>query len=339
MSNVQNITVSDDMSDQRLDRWFKRMFPQVTQGMIQKMCRTGQIRVDGKRVETSTRLESGNIVRVPPLPTAPAPAYEPKIRVDDHKHLHKDIYAAVLYKDADVIVLNKPYGMAVQGGKGVDESLDVLLAEMDFGGGDTPRLVHRLDRDTTGCLVLARNLKAASKLTEAFRERDARKYYLAITMRVPEINAGKIDLPLLKGGNPGQERVSVNHEEGKKAISLYRVLDSVSNKAALVALWPKTGRTHQLRAHMAAIDCPIIGDFKYGGGRAETDDPAKTPVSLTATGLSRQMHLHAWRIILPHPSGKGMLDVTAPIPPHLATSCRYFGFDPPKGYDPFEGIE
>jgi 23S rRNA pseudouridine955/2504/2580 synthase len=203
-----------------------------------------------------------------------------------------------------------------------------MLDALSFGA-ERPRLAHRLDRDTSGVLVLARTALAARRLQEAFRGRAVRKYYWAVTVGVPEQARGRIDAALLKQGGPRGERVVVDDEDGKAAVTLYAVIDSAVGKAAWVALWPLTGRTHQLRAHMVAIGAPILADHKYAGAEA----------GIAGDEIGEGLHLHARRLILPHPSGKGRIDVTAPLPPHMRETWRYFGFNPNSDGDPFREID
>jgi 23S rRNA pseudouridine955/2504/2580 synthase len=234
----------------------------------------------------------------------------------------------VLYRDADVLVIDKPAGLAVQGGTATPRHLDAMLDALRFDAAERPRLVHRLDKDTSGVLVLARTALAAQRLAAAFRSKDARKYYWAVTVGVPRPFQGKIDAPLAKETTARGERVAQDDEDGKRAVTLYQVVEHAAKKAAWVALWPLTGRTHQLRVHMATIGTPILGDGKYGGGEA----------FLPGAEVPRQLHLHARRIVVPHPRG-GRIDVTAPLPDHLTATWAYFGFDRTDDGDPFAVIE
>lgn len=329
MSKVQTFEIGADDGDQRLDRWFKRMFPQVTQGQLQKLLRTGQVRVDGKRVEASTRIEAGQIVRVPPLPDADAPKAPPVKRLSKKdEYLIADLRKAILYKDDSVIAFNKPAGVAVQGGSGTEVHIDGVL-DAFADGGERPKLVHRIDKDTSGVLLLARTTSAARKLTATFRTRAARKYYWAITVGVPDPVQGRIDMALAKQAGPRGERVAVDDEDGLRAITLYQVVETAHRRAAWVAMWPQTGRTHQLRVHMAHLGWPILGDGKYAGQEA----------FLEGAELPRQLHLHARRLIIPHPKGRGKIDVTAPLSPHMKKTWDYFGFDRNDDGNPFDVIE
>jgi 23S rRNA pseudouridine955/2504/2580 synthase len=309
------VAVDADEADLRLDRWFKRRFPHLSHGRLEKLLRTGQVRVDGRRVQSSTRLEPGQKVRVPPLGEAPPPmAARPAASERDARSLQ----AAVLYKDEDVLAINKPPGLAVQGGTGLDRHLDAMLDVLRFGSPERPRLVHRLDRDTSGVLLLARHVRAAAELAEAFRRKDCRKLYWAVVVGVPKPAAGRIELPLSKLPGRAGERVAPD-EEGKTAITEYRVLDHAGRQAAWLELRPLTGRTHQLRAHCAAIGTPILGDRKYGGVAGFGGDRQ----------AARRLHLHARSIALRRADGRA-ISVTAPPPPHLAATLAFFGFSQPR---------
>jgi len=314
MSRVQTIAVTPDEADLRLDRWFKRRFPELAHGRLEKLLRTGQIRVEGRRARSNTRLEPGQHVRVPPLgdseaaarPGRPQPAVtERDIRV---------LQAAVLYKDDDVLAINKPAGLAVQGGTGLDRHLDAMLDALRFEAAERPRLVHRLDRNTSGVLLLARHVRAAAELAEAFRRKDCHKLYWAVVAGVPRQDSGRIDLALAKLPGRAGERMAPD-EEGKTAVTEYRVLDRAGKQAAWLELRPLTGRTHQLRAHCAALGTPILGDRKYGGEAA----------SLRGGEIARRLHLHARSIELARAGGR-MLRVTAPPPPYLTVTLAFLGF-------------
>jgi 23S rRNA pseudouridine955/2504/2580 synthase len=326
MSGVQTITVKADDAQIRLDRWFKRHFPTLAHARLEKLLRTGQIRLDGRRVEAGERIAAGQVVRVPPLgeaPPADRPAAPAPIRPSDAAMLRN----AVLHRDEDVIVIDKPAGLAVQGGTGTERHLDALLDALRFDSPDRPRLVHRLDKDTSGVLVLARSAAAAAALAAAFRGKTVRKADWALTVGVPKPRQGRIDLPLAKLMGSGGERVVADDEEGKRAISFYRTIVHAGTKIAWLALEPLTGRTHQLRAHAAALGTPILGDGKYGAALAH---PAGVP-------NARRLHLHARAIQFPHPGGK-TLTVTAPLPPHLRDTWAFFGFAEGDDRDPFAGL-
>jgi 23S rRNA pseudouridine955/2504/2580 synthase len=307
--------VAADEGETRLDRWFRRHYPALTQGALQKMLRTGQVRVDGKRAEANTRLLPGQEIRIPPMPDAPAPKAEKAVDPRDAKALE----AMVIHRDDQLLVLDKPHGLPVQGGPGIAKHLDGMLDALRFGAEERPRLVHRLDKDTSGVLVLARTVAAAGKLAAAFRGRDVQKTYWAITVGEPTPPAGRIDLPLVRQGGPRGERTApAEGKEGARAVTDFRTLDAVRRRAAWLELSPITGRTHQLRVHTAeALGCPILGDGKYGGAAAHMD------------GLPGLLHLHARALRLPHPAG-GVLEVAAPLPPHMKETFAFFGFEAPR---------
>jgi 23S rRNA pseudouridine955/2504/2580 synthase len=315
-------TVSDDEADIRLDRWFRRHVPGLTQGAIQKLCRTGQIRVDGHRAEAATRLSTGQAIRIPPLPAAPAPAV-PRPEVDPLAA--RDLQKLVLYRDDSVLVINKPHGMPVQGGPGITHHLDALLDALRFGSNERPRLVHRLDRDTSGVLLLARTPGSAAKLAALFRSRDVEKTYWAVVARRPIPSEGRIDLPLKRIGGARGERTAPaerDDKEAARAITDYRTLDHAGQKLAWLELQPLTGRTHQLRVHCVALGAPILGDVKY----ARPDQ--NNAFAATVEGLSSELHLHARALRLPHPAG-GTLLVEADLPPHMLQTFRTLGFHAP----------
>lgn len=321
-SSVQTIEVVADEEGVRLDRWFRRHFPGLNHIRLEKLLRTGQVRVDGARAKANARLTVGQYVRVPPLPDDANVAPDPT-KIKPNRNERKAIENSILFQDKDVLVINKPAGLAVQGGTGLSRHLDGFLAAM-HDAASRPKLTHRLDRDTSGVLVLAKNDFAAAKLAEAFRKRSTRKYYWALTHGVPKPKQGKIILPLAKGKDA---KIHVDEEEGKHAITLYQVVQSAM-RTAFVALWPLTGRTHQLRVHMQAIETPILGDDLYAGGKVlEIDGDVAT----------EKLHLHARRLIIPHPR-KGMIDVTAPLPEHLRKSWKFFEF-PEDDEDPFVDYE
>lgn len=330
MTGVETKAVTADEADLRLDRWFKRHYPQLSHIHLEKLLRTGQVRVDGKRVKASHRLEEGQSVRVPPLGDAAPEAVRPRaLPAAPSEREAEALRARVLHRDDEVLILDKPHGLAVQGGTGTSKHLDAMLDALRFGSEERPRLVHRLDKDTSGVLVLARSAFAAGKLGEVFRSRDTKKIYWAAVAGVPKVYQGRIDLPLAKQAGQRGERVAGDEEDGQKAVTLYSVVENAGKSAAFVALWPRTGRTHQLRVHMTAIGTPILGDGKYGG----------TDAFLTGAEVGKGLHLHARRIIIPHPRSGRPIDVTAPLPPHMLTTWSYFGFDPNHREDPFAEVE
>lgn len=320
MNTVRTLTVAADEGDLRLDRWFRRHFPGLAHGRLEKLLRTGQIRVDGRRVKAGARLAPGQQIRVPPAVEAQperAPAALAPVRAQVSRKDRDELQAAVLHRDDWVIALNKPPGLAVQGGSGQTRHLDALLEALRFDAEELPRLVHRLDKDTSGVLLLGRTRQAAKALASAFQSRAARKIYWAVVAGVPAQAQGRIDLALAKSGAPGQQKMREDPEAGQRAVTRYRVLDALAGSAAWLELQPLTGRTHQLRAHCAALGTPVLGDGKYGGRKAFAAGGA----------LAKRLHLHARSISLPHPSGEGQLEVTAPLPPHMAETWAFLGFD------------
>jgi 23S rRNA pseudouridine955/2504/2580 synthase len=313
---VQTRAVGDDEAGLRLDRWFQRHFPELGHGALQKLLRTGQVRIDGKRAEGKDRIEPGQTIRLPPGVTSGPPPKRREIPTVSDRDA-EEIRRLVIHRDAEVIVLNKPPGLAVQGGTGTERHVDGMLDALRFGLEERPRLVHRLDKDTSGLLLIARTGQAARRLGEAFRDRETEKLYWAVVVGVPPRADGTIDLPLAKRpGARDRELMQVDHENGQKALTHFKVLDRAAKRAALLALWPRTGRTHQLRVHCAAIGCPILGDGKYGGEEA----------LLASVADARRLHLHARRLALPHPSGKGELVIDAQPPPHFRRTVEAFGF-------------
>lgn len=319
------IIVSGDDGSLRLDRWFRRHYPALAHGRLEKLLRTGQIRVDGKRAKARDRITPGQAIRVPPLrDTEPASSPLPrKISPADAAMLE----AAILHHDDQVIVLDKPPGLAVQGGTRSERHLDGLLDALRFGYAERPRLVHRLDKDTSGVLVIARSAAAAAFVTRAFRAKATRKIYWALVVGRPKPAQGRISLALAKQGGLGGERVRADPDQGKNAVTYYRVIDSAGEHASWLALLPITGKTHQLRAHCALIGTPILGDLKYGGAAAH----------LIGVPSARRLHLHARELAIPHPQG-GILRVTAPLPPHMRQSWEFFGFAS-DAKDPFAALD
>jgi 23S rRNA pseudouridine955/2504/2580 synthase len=334
-TGVETCTVEEGEAELRLDRWFKRRFPALTHGRLEKLLRTGQVRVDGKRAKAADRLTPGQTVRVPPLKLEAAPARKPApaVRADDLAALDRWI----LFQDKSVLVLDKPPGLPVQGGTKSERNLDAILAAAAERFGGRPLLVHRLDRDTSGVLLLARNPEAARKLGEAFRGKDARKLYWALVAGRPERSQGLIDLPLAKRtGAAGERVVAVDFEEervsdealdeagARRAVTAFATIDNAADRVTWLALSPRTGRTHQLRVHMAAIGTPILGDGKYGGSGA----------FVKMEGIASRVHLHARRLRIPHPE-RGTIDVKAPPPPHFRRALEAFGFVADRAADRF----
>ncbi|MDZ7907485.1 MAG: RluA family pseudouridine synthase [Gemmobacter sp.] len=347
MSGVKLLTVSADEGEQRLDRWFKRRFPHVTQGAVEKMCRTGQVRVDGARVKASDRVAPGMEIRVPPLPDVDAPS---RPRPDGISAADaKMIQDAVIFKDEHIIVLNKPAGLPSQGGSGQgSRHVDGLTEMLKFGYKDRPKLVHRLDKDTSGVLVLARTDRIARALSEAFRHRNTRKIYWAVVAGVPQPKQGSIKYALMKApghgrGGEGEKMMCIHpakmgdYPDAKRAQTDYFTLWFLGTRLSWMALEPITGRTHQLRAHMSELGHPILGDGKYGGsGQDNLGDGWGAQIG---GDLSRKLHLHARRLMVEHPITKEMLTFTAPLPDHMARTWEVLDWkegDVPE--DPFEGI-
>ena len=315
--DVRQYTVAADDNDIRLDRWFKRHLPDVPFVLVSRWVRTGQVRVDGKRAEVSDRIAAGQVLRVPP---AEAPVSTPartaqRRRVNLSPEQVELAQSMVIHRDRAAIVVNKPPGLATQGGTKTTSHLDGLLDALCFDMESRPKLVHRLDKDTSGALLLGRSAGNAAHFAKQFQGRRTKKVYWAIVVGVPDIADGIIELPIGKQPGTGGEKMHVDEENGAAAKSRYRIIERAGNRAAWVELTPYTGRTHQLRVHMAAIGHPIVGDGKYGGKDA----------FLTGS-ISRKMHLHSRRIRIDHPDG-GMLDVTADLPDHFESSLKQLGFD------------
>lgn len=347
MSGVQTIEVGPDEGDQRLDRWFRARFPHLSQGRIEKLCRKGEIRVDGGRVKGATRIEAGQKVRVPPLPEPDRDARprraEPVVADQDAAM----IQAAVLWKDDHIIAINKPPGLPSQGGSGQgNRHVDALAEALKFGRSDKPLLVHRLDKDTSGVLLLARSHRIARRLSEAFRARETRKIYWAAVAGVPDPRIGTIRFGLVKApgrgrGGEGEKMLCIHPSEvnqtpdAKRATTDYAVLSSLGSRVSWVALVPVTGRTHQLRAHMAEIGHPIVGDGKYGGSGQE--NLGEGWGAQLGGEVSRKLHLHARSIRFVHPITGNTVTVTAPLPDHMAKTWKMLDWreaDVPA--DPFE---
>jgi len=320
MAGVEQITVGKDEQGMRVDRWFKVHFPGLGFGHLQKLLRSGQIRVDGGRVKADSRVEPGQTVRIPPLGVN----QKGTENLTGHSIRNQgdaDVLAKMLlHEDPKVFVFNKPAGLAVQGGSGVTRHVDDMLEAWRSQKGEKPRLVHRLDRDTSGVLVVARTRHAAMKLAEAFRARETKKTYWALVKGLPKKREDKISTWLVKEQTPDGDRMRVakHGEEGADhAVSYYRVVEQAGQTLSWLEMEPYTGRTHQLRVHAAHIGNPIIGDPKYFEADTNWDFPG---------GMQNRLHLHARRIVIPHPD-KGFIDVTAPMPPHMRQSWNLLGFE------------
>jgi 23S rRNA pseudouridine955/2504/2580 synthase len=324
-TKVQTVVVTADENNMRVDRFLEARFPGLSFSHIQRIVRKGELRVNGKRADSKDRLEEGQSVRIPPL-KLDTPKVADSLSEAATKTLD-ELRKMILFEDADVMVLNKPAGLAVQGGSGLTRHVDQMLEVMRDAKGQRPRLVHRLDRETSGCLLIAKTRFAASALTGSFRHRSARKIYWALVAGVPKPKQGRISTYLAKDENEEESimRVAEHGDEGAAhAVTYYAVVESSAQKLAWVSLKPVTGRTHQLRAHMAHIDHAIVGDPKYFN---------KENWQLPG-GLQKRLHLLARRLVIPHPRG-GFIDVTAPLPPHMLQSWNLLGLEADR-FDPIE---
>ncbi len=320
-TRVQTVPVTADEAGMRVDRFLEAKFPGLSFSHIHRVIRKGELRVNGKRVDGKDRLEEGQAVRIPPLKVD-----APKATVSEADEKTAAFLKSItLYEDSDVLVLNKPMGLAVQGGSGTTRHVDGMLDVMRDAAGQRPRLVHRLDKDTSGCLLVAKSRFAASALAQVFRSRAARKIYWALVAGVPKPHQGRISTFLAKEEREDESvmRIARHGEEGAShAVTYYAVVETSAQQLAWVSLKPVTGRTHQLRAHLAHIGHPIVGDPKYFD---------KENWQLPG-GIQNRLHLLARRIVVPHPRG-GVVDVTAPLPPHMVQSWNLLGLDL-KRYDP-----
>ena len=319
MADARTFTVSEDDDGIRLDRWFKRNMPDVSFNIVSRWARTGQLRVNGARAVPGDRVEVGQEIRVPPAEATPARPARAQPRQDplteDEAQFIRDM---VIFQDRNAFVLNKPPGLATQGGTKTTKHLDRLLDGLADGGG-RPKLVHRLDKDTSGALLVARSARAAGHFAKAFSGRTARKVYWALVVGDLSGDEGMIDAPLAKQPGTGGEKMHVDRDNGLPAKTRWRVIDRAGNRAAWVELQPLTGRTHQLRAHMASIGHPIVGDAKYGG-----------PDAFLTGGISRKLHLHARRLRIDAPDGRA-IDQSAELPTHFFESLATLGFEPMAG--------
>jgi 23S rRNA pseudouridine955/2504/2580 synthase len=319
---VQTVSVTADEAGMRVDRFFEARFPGLSFSHIQRIIRKGEVRVNGKRTQPKARLEAGQAVRIPPLKVeAPAPRDDAPAALKDRAFLK----SITLFEDADVMVLNKPMGLAVQGGSGTTRHVDGMLGALRGADGQRPRLVHRLDKDTAGCLLVAKTRFAAAALAKTFRSRSARKIYWALVAGVPKPRQGRISTFLAKEEREEESfmRIAAHGEKGAShAVTYYAVVETAAQRVAWLSLKPVTGRTHQLRAHMAHIGHPIVGDPKYFN-KENWELPG---------GIQNRLHLLARRLAVPHPRG-GIIDVSAPLPPHMEQSWNLLGFDA-KRYDP-----
>jgi 23S rRNA pseudouridine955/2504/2580 synthase len=324
---VRQFTVSSEDDGIRLDRWFKRNLPDASFNLVSRWSRTGQLRLDGKRAGPGDRVEAGQVIRVPPAdPAAEAKPAKPQRRTlsaDEAAYVNE----MVIHRDPAAIVVNKPPGLATQGGTKTNVHLDGLLDGLMEDADARPKLVHRLDKDTSGVLLIARTPRAAAFFSKSFSGRTARKVYWALVVGVPEVKDGFIDLPIGKQFGTGGEKMCVDEQQGSPSKTRYRVVERAGNRAAWVELQPLTGRTHQLRVHMAAIGHPIVGDSKYGGADA-----------FLTGAISRKLHLHARRLRIDHPDG-GRIDVMAEPPTHFSESLANLGFDAAAGDLPLDEVK
>jgi len=325
---TQMARIAHDDNGIRIDRWFKRHYPALTHGRLEKLLRTGQVRLDGKRVKAADRVLSGQTVRLPPQIVHGG--LEEKPRTTTKPVMRGSLEDRILYMDKSVIVLDKPSGLATQGGSGLTQHVDGMLDSLAFEKNTRPKLVHRLDRDTSGVLIVARTASAAAELSRSLAERTAQKIYWALTKGVPKVSRGTIKAALAKesgfGAHGRDERMTTvgnSREDAKDAVTDYVVIDTAGEEFAWVAVRPRTGRTHQIRVHLATLGTPIVGDFKYGGtdvrGRGE---------------IENRLHLHARSIDIARPDG-GRLAVSAPLPPHMLKSWTLLGFDAEMTANPF----
>jgi len=321
--SATTVQVSHDEDGIRLDRWFKRRYPALTHGRLEKLLRTGQVRLDGKRAKAADRVAMGQEVRVPPQ-VANEPVEEKPRPAPMRDAGGTSLQDMILYMDKSVIVLNKPPGLATQGGSGLTRHIDGMLDQLSFEKNQRPRLVHRLDRDTSGVLVIARTVPAAASLAKSLAQRDASKVYWALTRGMPKQKRGTIKAALAKEGARGAERMAIaDHDDAKHAITDYAVIDHAGEEFAWVAAKPVTGRTHQIRVHLASLGTPIVGDFKYGAQAARGKG-----------AIADKLHLHARSIDIARPDG-GRLQVTAPLPEHMLKSWELLGFNADDTRDHF----
>ena len=327
MSLVETITITEAADGQRLERWLKKHYPAATGSQFHKLCRTGQIRVDGKRVKADYRLKTGETLRLPPALSG-LKTVQDKTKNRNRAKDRDTIRAMTVYEDKDILILNKPHGLASQGGTGQRESLDLIARALEKNG-EEPRIVHRMDKDTSGLIVLARTAKAARALGQVFKSGEGQKHYLAITCPTPEQEDGSIIAPLAKGqAGKNLERMLHDEENGKYAKTEFQMLDKAHTTAALLAFWPRTGRTHQIRAHALLAGFPLLADRKYDGYFDE-DTPRK----------DQKLCLHAFRLSFRHPLTGKTVDAEAPLPEHFKKAMDHYGLSLRKKVRLFEDLD
>jgi 23S rRNA pseudouridine955/2504/2580 synthase len=325
MPELREIVEDDDGI--RLDRWFKRHYPALTHARLEKLLRKGEVRLDGKRAKAADRIAAGQMLRLPPQVIHDKTGHdrmETKPKAEPAKTAHK-LEEMILYMDKHLFVLNKPSGLATQGGSGLREHVDGMLDQLAYEKNTRPKLVHRLDRDTSGVLLIARTAQSAAGLSRALASRDASKVYWALVKGLPKKKHGIIKGALAKEGRPGRdERMVVSEEDDAKfALTEYAVMGEAGQEFAWIAARPITGRTHQIRVHLASLGTPIVGDFKYGGAEARGRG-----------AIADRLHLHARSLDIARPDGT-RLSVSAPLPPHMLKSWELLGFDANDRRDPF----
>ncbi len=321
MKDVQHIKIPPDDDGQRLDRWLKKNVEEMSFVMAQKLIRTGQIRIDGKRAKPDTRLVAGQEIRLPPMDERPEKIDGYRMREDDAEMIVK----AVIYDDGDLLAITKPPGIATQGGMNIERHIDGMLEALTGKDGVKPRLVHRLDKDTSGVLLLARSADMARRLGKLFQSREMKKIYWAITSPAPLDMEGEIKAPLIKGTTgPEKDKMIVDHKEGQRAYTNYEVIEVAGKKAAFVAFMPKTGRTHQIRAHAAFAGFPLLGDAKYG-----------IKAAIEGPGITQRLHLHARSLEFTHPLTRKKIKIVAPLPADLVKSWDALGFQKKPDHEPF----
>lgn len=305
--------ISAEENGLRLDRCLRLWIPHLPQSVIEKAARKGLLKIEGDKAKPPQRVEEGQILSFPSfflnLEELEVEKKPKPLTSGDRKWLKN----LILFENKEILVLNKPAGIAVQGGTNQKKSLDEMLLHYDETY--TPRLVHRLDKETSGVWVVAKTLPMARWLTQAFKERTVQKMYWALVLGIPQKRKGEVSLSLVKKPDPIGEKVRVDSQTGLKALTSYRVIKTLSDRVAWLELIPHTGRTHQLRVHCAeGLKTPILGDGKYGGREA----------SLLG---HKTLHLHARRLTIPLPHG-GELTFEAPLSEDMRKSFEALGVVP-----------